>query len=306
MVSMASSPATRDFPADGGGVAERLAPVSLPRNLWLVEVAATRRIASRMQRITLHSPRMAEMPDGPNIKLMIPPTPTSPVAIPQVDPRGRPVWPDPATRPALRTYSVRSMDRHGGFLDVDFVLHGHAGPAANWAANVRPGAQLIVGGPGGRMMRPAASYVLAADLSALPALSRVLEDLPQDARGVAFIEAFDESDRIELRHPPGVRVEWLFTRSPQSPLPEAVRNGVDWPAHAGCFLWVAGESDAVRAIRAFGRDVVGLDRRMILAIGYWRRGMSEDAYHEAHDNDRDADYHAVWQEERNRDKHANG
>jgi hypothetical protein len=34
--------------------------------------------------------------------------------------------------------------------------------------------------------------------------------------------------------------------------------------------------------------------------------MSEDAYHEAHDNDRDADYHAVWQEERNREKYANG
>ncbi len=277
----------------------------LPHNLWQVEVAATRRIAPRIQRVSLYSPIVASMPAGPNIKLFIPPRGANDLTLPELDSRGRPVWTEPAMRPAIRTYSVRRLDRDACLLDVDFVLHDHEGPASRWATTAEPGARLILGGPGGRDVRPAANYVLAGDLSSLAAIANILENLPATAHGTVLIETPDEDDHIALDHPHGINVEWLRVVAGGSVLPQAVRDRIDWHAHPDTFLWVGGESDAVRQIRAFGRDEIGLDRRMILAVGYWKRGMSEDAYHSAHDNDRDADYHAVWHEERTR-KVANG
>jgi hypothetical protein len=57
------------------------------------------------------------------------------------------------------------------------------------------------------------------------------------------------------------------------------------------------ESSGVRAIRSYVRDERGVDRLHCLAIGYWRRGMTETAYHDAYDNDRDADHFAALREE---------
>lgn len=274
-------------------------------SIWQVEVVESRRIAPRMQRITVAGPDVRRMPEGPNIKLFIPPRGVSAVEAPTFDTRGHPVWSSAANRPAIRTYSVRRLDRERCRLEIDFVLHDHHGPASSWAAQARPGAGLVVGGPGGRDVRPASNYVLAGDLSALPAIAHLLEEFPQTASGSVFLEAPDVADRIPLVHPAGFRVEWLTAPAVGSALPAAIRERVDWKSNPDTFLWVGGESDAVREIRAYGRDELRLDRRMILAIGYWKRGMSEDGYHEAHDNDRDADYHAVWLEERMR-KAANG
>jgi NADPH-dependent ferric siderophore reductase len=47
-----------------------------------------------------------------------------------------------ASRPVVRNYTARRLDRALGELDIDFVLHGHgdsAGPGSCWAAQARPG-----------------------------------------------------------------------------------------------------------------------------------------------------------------------
>jgi hypothetical protein len=46
------------------------------------------------------------------------------------------------------------------------------------------------------------------------------------------------------------------------------------------------------------RDEGGLTRRQFLAVGYWRYGMDETRYHEAHNNDRDEDYFRALREEK--------
>lgn len=53
----------------------------------------------------------------------------------------------------------------------------------------------------------------------------------------------------------------------------------------------------MRELRAYVRDERKLDRRSILAIGYWRIGMTETEYDKSFKNDRDEDYFRTMQEE---------
>ena len=69
-----------------------------------------------------------------------------------------------------RAYTLRSVDRQAGTLDIDLVLHGDAfnakhenstsaggdGPASRWAAQARVGEQVAIAGPrSGFARRPA-------------------------------------------------------------------------------------------------------------------------------------------------------
>lgn len=123
----------------------------------------------------------------------------------------------------LRTYSVREVRGSGSAtrLVVDLVLHlaeGASGPASHWAARARPGDRLVLAGPhrgspwGGIEFAPPAGtgrLLLAGDETAVPAASRILADLPGDARGAAFLEVPLPGDQLDVEAPAGVAVHWL-------------------------------------------------------------------------------------------------
>jgi len=69
-----------------------------------------------------------------------------------------------------------------------------------------------------------------------------------------------------------------------------------WPDGERVFAWTGCESESVRSLRSYLRGGRGLGARQHLAIGYWRHGMDETSYHDAHNNDRDADYYKMMQE----------
>lgn len=157
-----------------------------------------------------------------------------------------------------------------------------------------------IGGPGGRTVSPAGFYLLAGDHTALPAISAILEKLPADACGHAFIQVPDATEEQSLTRPAGMSLTWLHDAASMpphtTPLEDAVR-AMPWPSDQIMFAWIGCESSTVRALKSFVRDERGLDRRNFLAIGYWRRGMTETAYHEAYNNDRDEDYYKALRED---------
>ncbi|MGD9739626.1 MAG: siderophore-interacting protein [Bauldia sp.] len=261
------------------------------RGIRVVEVRRAQQVTPLMRRITLGGPELVSVPRGPNVKLLFPPRGIE-AAWPRRGPEGKAIWPEPERRPVTRTYSVRRDDRTAREIDVDFVLHGH-GPAARWAAEARPGDVIGIGGPGGLTVREAQFYLLAGDHSALPAIARILENLPQDAKGLALIEIPGPDEEQQLRRPDGVPVEWLHRREAAGQptvLEESVR-AMRWPDTARVFAWVGAESTTARALKAYIRDEHRLDRRQFLAMGYWRLGMSEAEYHQAFDHDRGDEYH---------------
>ncbi|MEV0383456.1 siderophore-interacting protein [Nonomuraea sp. NPDC050643] len=177
-------------------------------------------------------------------------------------------------RPLSRAYTVRRWDPEAGELDVDFVKHG-VGVGTTWAYRTQPGDRIHLSGPSTSKAFPAGAdwLLVAGDDTALPAIGRLLDELPPDARAQVFIEIAKDAHRQELRELPGVDVTWLVrpgvTAGTVSLLTEAVRGAEWWPGQA--FAWLAGEHTAVRDIRRHLVEYRGVPKEDIDFAGYWRR-----------------------------------
>ena len=181
----------------------------------------------------------------------------------------------PADPPALwRVYTVRRYDAQARELDIDFVKHG-VGVATTWAYRANPGDRLHVGGPSVSTGRPEGYdwYLVVGDDTAIPAIDRLLGELPDDAQAEVYIEVAEESHRIDFPERPGVEVTWLVRNGPAAGakplLLRAVREA--GRREGSMFAWLAGEQSVVRDLRRYLVEERGVDKSDIDFTGYWRR-----------------------------------
>lgn len=225
-----------------------------------LEVVRSTRITPHMHRVTLGGEGLAGFPadqESAYIKLIFP--------------RGE------EESPLMRTYTIRHQ--RATEIDVDFVLHEHLGPASGWAASARPGDRILVGGPGAKkLIQPQADwFLLAGDMTALPAISVNLAALPDDARGHAVIEIADPADKQPLVHPDNLQVHWIINPQPDptgTPLLDKVQ-GLPWldgqPA-----VWAACEFGSMRALRRWLKQTHEVPRSHLYVSSYWKIGQTED------------------------------
>lgn len=227
-----------------------------------------------MRRVVLRGEDLAAMPAVPetrHIKLLF-------------SPDGRGAF-TPAqegeAKPVMRTYTVRAFDPARRAMTVDFAVHGGGhGPASRWAASAKAGDTMLMSGPGSTKLVDNAApwFLLAADLTGLPALACNLEQLPADARGVAFVEIVDEADRQEIAAPAGVELRWLVNPAPgetDALLVDAI-GGFDWlPGEP--YVWVACEFGSMKRIRALLRER-SHDRRLRYISSYWKHNCTEEQH----------------------------
>lgn len=173
-----------------------------------------------------------------------------------------------------RTYTLLDLDPAAGTAAIDFVLHGD-GVAAGWATTAEPGHELDVTGPAGRLhLDPrAASWLLVADETGLPALEAILRWLPHSTRVEAHVEIADEQERRALPQRDGVNVVW-WSRAQHESAPGQLVAALRTHLQIGpdAVAWVAAEASAVSALRAHLQGERGLDRRRVSATPYWRAG----------------------------------
>jgi NADPH-dependent ferric siderophore reductase len=204
-----------------------------------------------------------------HIKLMLPATPGGELVLPILGPNGV-SFPEGAPRPVMRDYTPRRFDAQRGVLSIEFALHGD-GPAASWAAQAQPGQQVAIGGPRGSMVIPMDYdwHLLVGDESALPAISRRLEELPASTRAIVIAETGDPRDQRTLTSAANLQVQWLV-RQGASSLAAAVR-ALQLPAGEG-FAWAAGESASIIAVREVLINELGLAKHQVKAAAYWKLG----------------------------------
>jgi NADPH-dependent ferric siderophore reductase len=183
------------------------------------------------------------------------------------------------SRPWLRSFTVRRHDPDRNELDIDFVLHGDAGPAVRWARTAAPGQVLGRYGPAEAYrtrLRAGDWYLFAGDETAVPAIGSLLESLPSAARALVFLEVADPAEEQSLSTvstPDATDVCWLF-RSAGASLLDAVR-ALSFPEGA-VSAWLAGEAGTVRALRRHLVAQRGVPKRSIEFAGYWRRTLTQD------------------------------
>jgi NADPH-dependent ferric siderophore reductase len=81
---------------------------------------------------------------------------------------------------------------------------------------VKGGEAILVGGPeqAKHLPKGADRYVVAGDMTALPAISVDLEKLSHEARGVVATEIQHEDDQQEFAASPGIETHWLINARP--------------------------------------------------------------------------------------------
>ncbi len=86
-------------------------------------------------------------------------------------------------RPLAKAYTVRNWNPEAGELDVDFVKHG-IGVGTTWAYRAQPGDRVHFYGPSVSRALPVDAdwFLVAGDDTAIPAIARLLDELPGDAR----------------------------------------------------------------------------------------------------------------------------
>jgi len=168
-----------------------------------------------------------------------------------------------------RDYTPRRVDTDAREIDIEFALHGHGG-AAEWARNATIGQRAIIGGPRGSMILPLAMdwHLLIGDDSALPAVTRRLEELPAGARVVAVL-LVNAANRRTLVTRADARVHWVDS---DDALLQVLK---ELPLQAGAGLaWGGGEAALMARVRQVLVDT-GMPRQAAKVSAYWKRGVAD-------------------------------
>lgn len=233
----------------------------------LLQVVAKEQVSPNMLRVRLGGPGLAGFPagaEGGYVKLML---------------AGR----QANARPVVRTYTVRHQTPDT--IDIDFALHhdyaGEHGPATEWARATQPGDTIEVGGPGPAKPLPLGFgfYLVAGDMTALPAIAVNLAALPADANGAVVIEVSSEADRQDLARPARMSLTYVVNPAPGT-APHALTRALaaQDPGDDDIYAWVACEFSAMRSLREYLRVERSLGPDRLYISSYWKQGATEEAH----------------------------
>lgn len=158
--------------------------------------------------------------------------------------------------------------------------------------------------------RHTGAHLLAGDETAAPAIAVILEQLPATSSGVVVLEVPEEADLAYLPSHPGFRVragarvdeggrgsflvpqvkaaaaelapagrgaqveEIDVDRDLLWEVPRTAKGGAALKS-AALYAWLAGEAASIKELRRHLVGELGVDRRAVAFMGYWRAGRPE-------------------------------
>ncbi|MFF4045110.1 siderophore-interacting protein [Streptomyces chartreusis] len=278
--------------------------VAAPFRFFSLQVVRTRRLGPSLVRVSFAGEDLPHFfSDGcdQSLSLFLPhpgqPEPRVPIELGDGWWQGWRELPDDV-RAVMRSYTLRALRRNPDEIDIDFVLHGiepgastPAGPASRWASRAAAGDRVLLLGPAvadnrAIRFRPPQDtdlVVIWGDDTAVPAVSAILETLPAGTRARVWLEVHDAGDVQDLTTEADAEITWLVqegARTEGSPMALDVIRDAGLPAAEHPYVWIAGESGSVKALRRHFVGERGVDRRRVTFVGYWRQGLSEEQLRE--------------------------
>ncbi|MFF7893656.1 siderophore-interacting protein [Streptomyces sp. NPDC007907] len=274
--------------------------VAAPFRFFSLQVLRTRRLGPSLVRVTFGGPDLhAFHSDGrdQSLSLFLPhpgqPEPVVPLELGDGWWQGWRELPDDV-RAVMRSYTLRGLRRDPDEIDIDFALHGigpdasvQAGPASRWAARAAAGDRVLLLGPAiadnrAIRFRPPEDtdlVVVWGDETAVPAASAIVESLPAGTRARVWLEVPHAGDIQDLVTEADAEITWLVREEGNaegSPKALDVLRNAPLPPAERPYVWIAGESGCVKELRRHFVRELGIDRRRVTFVGYWRRGVSEE------------------------------
>lgn len=259
--------------------------LTFPINVRQLEVRRVTDLGPGMRRITLTGDQLGAFTTSDGIA--VPPLrnegfddhvkiivagPGQDAPVPPIQVEGHLDWRPPGGRPEAKDYTPRRYDPIAGELDLDFVRHG-TGPAATWAENAQVGDPAWIAGPKNSVLLPRGVdwLLVAGDETALPAIGRLLDELPEDLPATVIVEVGDPTRQIPLAAGPHVDLQWVHRSgaAEENPLEHAIR-AVAWRT-GEVYAWVAGEATALKPIRAHLKHERQVPPDCLEVTGYWKR-----------------------------------
>jgi NADPH-dependent ferric siderophore reductase len=243
-----------------------------------VAVRRVERLSPRMVRVTLAGPELAGLSvDQPaaSVRMLLPSPGATELVVPTWN--GNEFLLPDGQRPTIRTFTPWRVDPEGLELDIGIVVHG-GGVASDWAVSAAPGDAAAISGPGRgyAVDRDAPEFLVAGDETAIPAITQVLDAVPDETPVQVYIEVAHPGGRLALPDHPRGTVEWCD-------LPPGAAHGDALGAAVrkadladGTRVWVAGEAAAVQRIRRHLFEDRRLPRQQAAVRGYWKHGRAGD------------------------------
>ncbi len=180
--------------------------------------------------------------------------------------------------PERRDFTPRDFDAEAGVLLIDVFDHPH-GPAAAWARDLKPGDSAQIAGPRGSavLVGDIAHWILIGDETALPAIGRRLEHLPDHVTVTSIVAVPGAEDEQAFATRARHCAHWIHRPIARAADPLLYLDLVDTlnlPQRT--YVWIAAEGGVARALRDRFLSM-GHDRLWLKSSGYWVAGKADSS-----------------------------
>lgn len=239
------------------------------------KVLGRRQLSPHLVSITLGGMRDYATTGIPDeyVRVLIAPS-GQPLVLPEISDDWVVTYPEGAAEPEQRVYTVSDHRVVDGEvrIDLDIVVH-EGGIGSTWATTCSPGDEVGLIEPHGLYAAPTgvAWQLLVADLTAVPALARILRGLEPRQRVEAVVVVTDARDEIPLPSPADVSIRWVVVDH-ENDICGALADAVTSASlpESDRYVWLAGEARASRAARRHLRRELGWPQKDFYTCGYWQ------------------------------------
>ncbi|WP_078121381.1 MFS transporter [Thiosocius teredinicola] len=242
----------------------------LPSNFRILRAVRRQEIFPGFIRVTLAGVDVEALTSGGiHIKVMMPAERGRKPVWPVISENGGIAWPEGDDKLHARFVTIRHIRLQEREIDID-VAHHAGGLISDWAALEGDDQEVGVMGPGGDTDLPKTeNVILAADLTGLPALARLIEASQGRVTGCLFAAAPSQQVLEDYLPPSGLQVRAL---NPATFADDVVDGISHCTTDSVPYAWFAGEFATARTLRTVLQERFGLHKKQQHSMAYWRQG----------------------------------